>query len=90
MIKFTNTEKYLKKYSIDIRGEEYPIKIPTLKEWLIINSIDFSDLNKIREIRLLKKSLHRNSLHVLNRLLRNSLVFSLIKRCLPRILPSPT
>lgn len=50
MIKFTNTEKYLKKYSIDIRGEEYPIKIPTLKEWLIINSIDFSDLNKIREI----------------------------------------
>ena len=49
MIKFTNTEKYVKEYFINIREKEYSINIPTLKEWLIINSIDFTNFNSLRE-----------------------------------------
>lgn len=52
MIEFTNMQNYIdKKHIITIRFKDYTVKIPTVKEWLIINTIDFKNLNdNFREI----------------------------------------
>lgn len=47
MIKILNTENYIdEKYSIFIRSIDYEVKIPSLRDYLFIISLDFSKLDK--------------------------------------------
>lgn len=47
MIKFNNMEKYVREdKEITIRFKNYKIKEPSVMEWLKINTIDFSMLDK--------------------------------------------
>lgn len=49
MIKFTNLDSFIiKEKEITIRFETYKIKSPTVKEWLIIQNLDFSELDNFR------------------------------------------
>lgn len=58
MIKFTNLESFLmQEKTIFIRFKEYKIKVPTVKDWLIVQNLDLNDedtkrttLEKIVEI----------------------------------------
>ena len=47
MIKFNNIENYVREdREITIRFKNYKIKVPTVIEWLKINTLDFSMLDK--------------------------------------------
>lgn len=49
MIKFINLDSFIiKEKEIIIRFKTYKIKSPTVKEWLIIQNLDFSELDNFR------------------------------------------
>ena len=51
MVKFINLDSFIiKEREVLIRFEKYRIKSPTVKEWLIIQNLDFSKMENIRDI----------------------------------------
>lgn len=46
MVEFTNTNNFLvEEKAINIRFKEYKIKVPTVKDWLIVQSLDLNSEN---------------------------------------------
>lgn len=51
MVKFTNLDSFIiKEREILIRFEKYKIKSPTVNEWLLIQNLDFSEAEYLRDI----------------------------------------
>ena len=47
MIEFSNINNYIdEKYSVFIRAKDYDVKIPNLRDWLFITSLDFTKLDR--------------------------------------------